>query len=64
MVILILEKEEGTGEDKIISKVKEVSNMAQAVKDKGEGKHYLHYCYHDKFLADGKSYKPCRRMAI
>lgn len=64
MVILILEKETGTGEDKIISKVKEVSDMKQAVKDKGTGKNYLHYCHHDKFLADGKSYKPCRRMVI
>ena len=64
MVILILEKEESGDEGKQIVFVKEVSDMNQAVKDKGDGKHFLHYCYHDKLLADGKSYRRCRRMEI
>lgn len=43
-----------TGEGEDIS-IKEVA------KDKATHKHY---CYHDKTLADGKSYKPCRRIKI
>ena len=61
---LFLEKETGQGEDKIISKVKEVNDMAQAMRDKGSGKHFLHYCYHGDLLADGKSVKPCKRMEL
>lgn len=61
---LLLEKETGTGEEKTIVLVKEVTDKAQAIKDKGSGKYFIHYCYHDKFLADGKSTKPCRREVL
>ena len=61
---LILEKETGQGEDRKIIIVKEVIDMAQAMKDKGSGKHFLHYCFHGDLLADGKSVKPCKRRVL
>ena len=46
------EKLEGEGEEKSFKETTK-SNAT-----------HIHYCYHDKFLADGKSYKPCRRVKI
>ena len=43
---------QGTGEDK---------SFKEITKSKAT---HIHYCYHDKLLADGKSYKPCRRVKI
>ena len=59
---LILEKETGTGDNLTISKVKEVPDKATAIKDKGTGKHYLHYCYHDE--PKNGQYRPCKRETI
>lgn len=61
---LILEEETGTGENRIISKVKEVTSKQQAINDKRPGrKSFIHYCYHDKEIARNQ-YKPCKREEL
>ena len=56
---LLLEEETGTGEDKAITLVKEITDIKEA-----KSGQYVHYCYHGDLLADGKSVKPCRRVKI
>jgi len=60
---LYLEEETGTGETLAISKIKEVVDKAEAIKDKTGNKCYLHICNHDKMDKYG-NYLPCKREVI
>jgi len=51
---LYLEEETGTGEDKTISKIKEVQS-----KSEGKKGQYVHTCYHDE--GNGR---PCKREVL
>jgi hypothetical protein len=52
------------GEKQIsFNKVKELKDVREAKKAVGK-KRFVHYCYHDEKLADGKSHKPCRRVEV
>jgi hypothetical protein len=57
---LFLEMETEKENDLTISKIKEVANKMEAIKDKPIGKKcFLHICYHDE-----KNPKPCKWEAI
>ena len=49
---IILEEETGEGEDKTISKIKEISDIKEAKKGQ-----FVHYCYHDD-----EHPRACRRV--
>lgn len=53
-MILLLEEETGTGDDKTISKIKEIQS-----KSEGKKGQYIHYHYHDE-----TPFRPCRRVKL
>jgi len=63
-VKLFLEEETGTGNEKIISTIKEVADKAEAIKDKTLNKCFFHTCYHDEQKDKNSSCRPCKREAI
>ena len=57
---LFLEMETEKENELTISKIKEVKDKAEAIKDKPIGKKcFMHTCYHDE-----KTNRPCKREVI
>lgn len=60
---LFLEEESGTGKEKSIKILKEVTSLANAVKDKTAKKCFIHKCFHDEKDSKGQC-KPCTREVL
>ena len=56
---IFLEEQTGTGENITISKIKEVSSLSNAIKDKTANKCFIHKCRHDE-----NPQRACERIEI